>query len=331
MGGVSLCGELTTYSGDTVATFDLRVSMTGLGLFATQAPTKQLHFLMPSSDSADGHAGHEGHEGHAADHVHSACIVLNAAYLQPNSPAEIPNAVVAFSIGGQYLDLSALGTNQQTQDPASQLPPEVFDFGKASNSHIDPSFVGGAPGDRVASRVTISKGDLECYEPGARWHVLADAPGVNNIAYLLTWQISGVELDGDGSIRLQPVEFESGKLAPLPKLYPTTNNNRIHIWAMHLPPDQMPPFGPKPPPLNFGDEPPHLPMAYKLLGPDPRWPVIRYLDTVNNGKHCNPRWPSDRRETTTPPTAVHRHAIMPSGGAAFGDEWTCIGVRAEVK
>jgi hypothetical protein len=310
-----------------VATFDLRVSMTGLGLFATQESTKQLHFLMPSSDSASGTHEHAGH-----DHLHMACIFANAAYLQPNSPSEILNSVVPFMIGGHYVDFSALG-GDQTQDPANQLPPELLNLGELSNSYVQWGLVSEDPGDLVASRVTISKGDLECYEPGARWHVTAAAPSIHHMAWLLTWQVSGVETEADGGFQLRPIEFATGAVMQVPRLYPTTDNNRIHIWAMYLPPDQMPPFGPKPAQIAWGAEPPHLHIAYKLLGPSPRWPTIRYLDNVNDGQGCHPRWPSDRRDTPPAATApsTHHHAVSPTGGAAFGDEWTCAGARAEVR
>ena len=317
-----------------MATFDLRVSMTGLGLFATQAATKQLHFLMPSSDwdtgtresSVDCHATAAGES-----HVHTAVIVANAAYLQPGSGAEIRNSVVPFEIGGHYIDLGTLGSDQ-TQDPASQLPDALLDLGRLSDSYVQAGLVGPTPGDRVASRVTISKGDLECYEPGARWHVTAAEPSINHMAWLLTWQISGVQPDSDGGLQLEAREFDSDSVRKIPRLYPTTDTNRIHIWVMHLPPDQMPPFGPKPPQPAWGSEPPHLHLAYKLLGPEPKRPLIRYLDNVNDGRGCDPRWPSDRRDTPTPPSATPTlHPMMPSGGASFGDEWTCAGARAEVR
>ena len=308
--------------------------MTGLGLFATQAATKQLHYLMPSSDLASATAHDHGAMGHDTtehdqSHVHTACIVVNAANLQPNSPAEIPNSVVPFSIDEHYLDLSEMG-GPQTQDPASQLPESLLDLGGLSESFVHSGLVSSSPGDSVAARVTISKGDLECHEPGARWHVTAAAPSIRNMAWLLTWQISGVTGDGDGGLDLHPIEFGTGNVMSVPRLYPTRDTNRIHIWVMHLPPDQMPPFGAKPPRPAWGSAPPHLSIAYKLLGPAPRWPMIRYLDDVNDGKGCYPRWPSDRRDTPTPAAAT-RHAVMPSAGAAFGDEWTCVGARAEVR
>jgi hypothetical protein len=317
-----------------VATFDLRVSMTGLGLFGTQAATKQLHFLMPATDAAAGaahdHASH--HDGAAsASHVHSACLVTNAAYLQKDSPSEIHNAVVPFWIGGTFLDLSALG-EPQAKTPAEQLPNALLDLGSLAEAHIHPGLVSSSPGDDVASRVTIANAKLECHEPGARWHVTAAAPDVRNMAYLLTWQLIGVTADAEGGIQLQPIEFGSQTAMPLPRLFPTKDKNAIHIWVMHLPPEHMPPFGVKPPQPEFGTEPPHLRMASRLLGPAPKWPTIRFLDNVNDGSSCSPRWPSDRREAPTPETLTRApHAIAPSGGAEFGDEYTCAGARAEVK
>ena len=318
-----------------MATFDLRVSMTGMGLFATQSATRQLHFLMPSSDSgtsatnqtADCHATADA----GASHVHSAVVFVNAAHLQAGSESEIRNAVVPFGIGGRYIDLSTLG-GDQTQDPAGQLPDALLDLGRLSDSYVQAGLVSSTPGDRVGSRVTISKGDLECYEPGARWHVTAAEPSIHHMAWLLTWQISGVQTEGDGGFQLEAIEFDSENVFRFPRLFPTKDNNRIHLWVMHLPPDQMPPFGPKPPQPAWGSEPPHLHLAYKLLGPDPKWPVIRYLDNVNDGRGCDPRWPSDRRDSPTPPSpTTTRHPMMPSGGASFGDEWTCMGARAEVR
>ena len=325
---------------------DLLISMTGLGLFATEDKKKRLHFLMPSSESQYSGGDHDHESGHASGgHPHAACIVTNSAYLKPNSPDEIKDVITMVPFNGRYLDLTVLGMSKDA--PSKTLPTDLLDLGEFDGFYVDSGLVDENPGKDVTARVTLSKGQVDCYATGTRWHLESRKNGKTDIrpmAFLITWRIPDVPYNATTGLELTLNRFDSEHTEPLPRLHPILKNGKkqIHLWVLHVPPREMPLYGEQPVAVGFGNPSPHLHLVNKLLGiTDPEKATqIRYLDTNTPPGDCTVVWPVSYRLKPSngggsPPmhSEPNEMAFMAAaaGAMAYGDPFTCGGARVEVK
>jgi hypothetical protein len=137
--------------------FELRLTISGLCLFAQDDRAKQMHILMPATDKE--FTGCNGAPMYVPSHI--AWLVYERRYEDASSPA------------GQVAAVPLDGTSQIIGDGSScagtQLPHEVADLGQAARAVVPAKYIT-MPIDRpLAARLTLTAGEAVGCAPGARW------------------------------------------------------------------------------------------------------------------------------------------------------------------
>jgi hypothetical protein len=305
--------------------YDLKISVTGLGVF-TQDEQGKVHFLMPTTPASDGSSGSSHHAHGPADehrHVpHVACLAYDTKYLEDGSA---DSGTALHKLDNQVLDLSDDKLGTKYTGSGDRLDKKmILNLTPLTDARVTHTLVEDVcTDDELMARVTLFNGGISCCAGAAEWltrKIGGGAAQVEPMVFLVTWTIPGVT-QNPLQLTLRQLD-NSTTVLKLPNLRPV--GGEIHLWVVHVPPEQLPPVSTQPPEPALGAKPEHLHMAYKLLSPalGQSEPSITYA-----GRGGGPTDPCpDRSIGGFKPRVPDK--IKASAAAFFGDEYTCAPARA---
>lgn len=157
-----------------MATFDLRLTFSGLCMFVPAKDGKTMHVLMPVTGPSTGHPQHLSRLYH-----HPAFATGTGNPSTPKKPA-------AIDIEGRAIELKFPGT------PTTALPASIVKISDICKKKVDPDLLQGAPHGPVTARVSMTSGQLGKPNDGLIWDIDGTA---HELASLVTWTIHGISGD----------------------------------------------------------------------------------------------------------------------------------------
>jgi hypothetical protein len=137
--------------------FELRLTISGLCLFARDDRAKQMHILMPATDKEL--TGCNGKPMYVPSHI--AWLLYDRRYEDASSPARQVAAVPLDGISQIIGDgSSCAGTG---------LPQEIADLGEAADAVVPARYVTMPIERPLAARLTLAAGEAVGCTPGGRW------------------------------------------------------------------------------------------------------------------------------------------------------------------
>ena len=323
-----------------MATFDLRIAITGLCLLVEDDAGAQVHVLIP--ELTTGGTGGGGHHGMVP---HFAQLAFDPMHLR--RPADRPRGqtsegLVLESLTGYALDLANVvaarrkaGSGAQPWEGKRLLPEEFLHLGELVDGKVPKALVGDLPGPDVSARVTLSIGRATGFLPGSIWLAQRNAgtpvrpQDARPMARFLQWTVSDIEGD---SVTL-PMKGLNGiadrSIGPLYPTMDTDGRETVSLWVYHVPANELPPVEQERDEPTFGDELPHftalLPLLKDASGQPVGTPSIRFLCTTDDA----PVWPGRRHPMDRSAGLDSKHlALTPS--AHRGGGAGCSPPRAEL-
>jgi hypothetical protein len=190
--------------------FDLRITFTGMCLFAPHPTTGRMHALLPSFQGA----------GNDPAHQHYPVLIYDVAYELPNSPQFLRRLACV------PLDRTSLSLPQPVGSTATLvLPDEVADLDRVvGQGSLPKRYLTSDPNPELDCRVTMSAGAVTDYKLGE--YFLFGGGEARRMTWQLEWTIRGIQEDRL-QWRLQALTSADPQPPGLETLYPI--GGVIHI------------------------------------------------------------------------------------------------------
>jgi hypothetical protein len=226
----------------------LKIDFNCMCLFVTSRDSESVHVLMPNTS------------GHGADHQH----VVRLVYRDPTGKLQLA------PMEGWALDLGTpVRSARRALDPAESVRREALlvNLTGVTGQAVDPQLVTGAVPDKVVSRVSIHRGQLESVKAqtrhkwtlrGRRYFMAHQATfRIENVRDRLAWTPLGPPRDDDVPLDVL------GKVMPEAE-DPDTGVRTYELKVYHVTPKGLPPR--MSPNLSEAETRHHFAAFYPLLG-----------------------------------------------------------------
>jgi hypothetical protein len=198
-----------------MATFDLRISFTGLCFWLVE--NGKLWVLMP-----------ETHDHGPSEERHVAKLMYDRAYERAHQ-SDLSRDIACKDLARR--DLAFVGPA-----PLSlRLPSEILPL-DAHHGKVAVSLLGSAPDARLRTRIRLASGCICWYDPGIVWEVSPGSGEHRRLTYRVEWVIRNIE--GEPLPAFDLSGFDGGTTQTVGPLYPI--GDTIHLDIMHVPVAQLP-------------------------------------------------------------------------------------------